>query len=94
MNSIFKYPKAENLGVAIVWKNSWLTLLYSTVQYSHSANLRHHKRHKHVSLKFQNLGLLKWKLKKKLSMKWFHKIKFQKHMMKCHEKSSQEIMFP
>ena len=26
MNLIFKYPKAENLGVAIVWENSWLTL--------------------------------------------------------------------
>ena len=35
MNSIFKYPKAENLGVAIVWKNSWLTLVYSEQLFSH-----------------------------------------------------------
>ena len=25
MNSIFTYPKAESLEVAIGWKNSWLT---------------------------------------------------------------------
>ena len=31
MNAIFKYLKAENLGVAIVCKNSWLTLVYSVV---------------------------------------------------------------
>ena len=31
MNSIFKYPKAENLGVPIVWKNSWLALLPKTL---------------------------------------------------------------
>ena len=29
MNLTFKYPMAENLGVAIVWKNSGLTLGYS-----------------------------------------------------------------
>ena len=35
MNFIFKYPKAENLGVAIVWKNSWLTLMvrYASVRF-------------------------------------------------------------
>ena len=31
MNSIFKYPKAKNLEVAIVWKNSWLALMYSEI---------------------------------------------------------------
>ena len=30
MHLIFKYPKADNLGVAIAQTNSWLTLVANT----------------------------------------------------------------